>query len=343
MTQRFLFRLFIRLVILAIFAIAVTVLVLLAYGYRWDRAENKLESTGIITIDGTYRGIQILLDGQTIARNLPVSISGVREGHHRLEIVKDGYLAWSQNLQVTSGLVTPVPFVILLPKNVATAVKPVLSMTKLFKNTPELVAASNEGLLFKDGSSYAHVDILTRKKTQLLFPKNIDGAVFDVASQKGYGFSDGFLKYLSFDLKTKSISVQKQEPFPYSTEGLSFIQFSKNFNEFLFLKGGEIASIRTDMSQPSRLFTRFAETVRRLSWYYDTKHFVLQVAQKLEFCDESFANCYVLRNLADHDSFAVNSEGVMIYDSKAQKILFLPLFNGESAFLSYIFSEKVSL
>ncbi|MFA7278075.1 MAG: PEGA domain-containing protein [Candidatus Gracilibacteria bacterium] len=343
MTRRFLFRLFVRLVILALFVAAVVILVLLAYGYRWDRAENKLESTGIVTIDGTYRGIQILIDGQIIARNLPVSISGVREGYHRLEVVKDGYLSWSQNLQVTSGLVTSVPFVILLPKNVATTTKSVLSTTKLFKNNPELVAASSSELLFKDGSSYAYVDILTSKKTQLLFPKNVEGAVFDLTSQKGYGFSDGFLKYLAMDLKTKSISVQKEEPFPYSRDGLSFVQFSKNFGEFLFLKGGEITSIRTDMSQPPHLFTRLAETVNRLSWYYDTKHFVLQVAQKLEFCDESFTNCYILRSLADHDSFAVTREGIMIYDSKAQRVLFLPLFSGESAFLSYIFSEKVSL
>ncbi len=275
-----------RFLIVAVFFAAVTVLILAAYGYRYDRQENKLEPTGIVSVDGVYRDVRVLLDGSTIARSLPVSISGVREGYHHLEIQKDGFLPWGRDLQVTNGMVSSVPFVILLPSDVTTDFKTVVSTKGAYKSaTAELVGASTDGLLFRDGTNYSYFSILNKKKTTLLMPKKIESPVFDLVAMRGYGFNEGNLRTFTIDLKNKRLAVESDEPFLYDRSGLSFIQFTPNFKSFLFLKDGEIASITPDVPGSNHLYTRLAEPVRRLAWYYDTNHFVLQVAQKLEFCE----------------------------------------------------------
>lgn len=333
-----------KFLVVAVFFAAVTVLVLAAYGYRYDRQDNKLEPTGIVNVDGVYRDIRVLLDGSTIARSLPVSISGVREGYHHLEIQKDGFLPWGRDLQVTNGMVSSVPFVILLPSDVTTDFKTVVSTKGVYKSaTTELVGASTDGLLFRDGTIYSYFDILRKKKTPLLMPKNIENPVFDLVAMRGYGFNEGTLRKFTIDLKNKKLAVESEEQFPYDRSDLSFIQFTPNFKTFLFLKGGEIASITPDLPGSNHLYTRFAEPVKRLSWYYDTNHFVLQVAQKLEFCDDAFSNCYILKSLAERDSYSVAREGIYLYDSANDQVVFQPIFSGASSFLSYIFSEKVSL
>ncbi len=343
MTSRSLIRLGVRCLVFVLFLGAVTFFVLVAYGYRYDRQDNRLEPTGIIAVDGNYREVQVQIDGKVIARNLPVAISGVREGFHRLAVVREGFLPWSKDVQVTNGIVTSVPFVILLPASITTAEKPILSTATLFSSPVELVGASDEGLLFKTATDvYSYVDLLTKKKTALLLPKNTENPIFDLVSKRAYGFHGSLLRTLKLDVGSKKITVSSEDAFAYSRDGLQFLQFSSDFKEFLFYRGGEIASILVDVPQSERLFTRLGETVKRLSWYYDTRHFVLQVANKLEFCDDSFSNCYVLRDLADTDSYAVTKQGIVLYESKQHQVTVIPLFNG-GAFLSYIFSEQVSL
>lgn len=343
MTSRFLISLFRRCLVFVLFLAAVSFFVLVAYGYRYDRQENRLEATGIISVDGSYREVQVQIDGKTIARNLPVNISGVREGYHRLAVLREGFLPWSKDIQVTNGMVTSVPYVILLPTSITTAGKPVISTKGLFTTPVELVSASEEGLLFKTSPElYSYVDLLTKKKTILRLPKDTENPVFDLSAKRAYGFHGSMLRTLSIDIRAKKIVIENEEPFAYSREGLQFLRFSPDFKELLFYRGGEIASILVDVPQSERLFTRLGETVKRLAWYHDTRHFVLQVANKLEFCDDSFSNCYVLRDLADTDSYAVTKQGITLYDSMHDQITVVPLFN-DVAFLSYIFSEQVSL
>lgn len=344
MTPRSISRLIVRCAVFVLFLGATTFLVLAAYGYRYDSQENKLEPTGIIAIDGAYRGVNVSLDGTIIARNLPVSISGVREGYHRLEILKDGFMPWSREVQVTNGMVSSIPFVVLLSEKSIQDPKVVLSTKGLFKSPIALLGASSEALLVKDAHTYFYVDLLTKKKTPLLMPKDLENPVFSLGEKVGYGFYKGLLRKFTIDPSQKKFSISDEQAFPYSRDGLSFLQFSSDFKELLFLRGGDIVSVVPGVPADSeKLFTRFAETVKYLRWYYDTKHFVIQVAQKLEFCDDTFTNCYILRELVDADSFAVAKDGVYLYDSKQEKVIFMPIFSGESAFLSYIFSEQVSL
>ncbi len=336
-------RIFARCFVVALFFGVVSVVVLTAYGYRYDRQENRLEPTGIIRVNGAYRELQIVLDGTLLAQNLPASISGVKEGFHRLEISKMGYASWRRDVRVQSGMITNVPTLILVPDDVQTASKRVISVKDFFKTPVQLVSASPEALIFFDGTRYSYVDIPKAKKYPLSFPKELEGVVLDVTDRAGYAFKKNALVGLSINLETRKISITREDPFSYSREGLQFIRFAPGFQEFLYEKGGEIASIVLNLSQSKKFFTRFAEPVKNLSWYRDTNHFVVQVGDRLQFCDETFGNCFLIRAMMDQDSFSVTQDGIYSYIASTGEVLFLPLSSGENTFLSYIFSEQVSL
>lgn len=343
MSFRYLFYLGRRFLVLTLFLGVVTFFILVAYGYRYDRQEHKLQPTGLVIIDGSYSDLSVSLDGVVVGHALPLSIPGVNEGYHHLALARDGYLPWNRDIQVTQGMVTSVPFIILLSDKITTPTPSLFSTKSLFSFPAQLVATSSDGFLFQHDDSYVFVERATRKKTTLVVPKNLQNLVFNLSAKQGYGFTDSFLRKFHIDLTAKKIIIDSQELFSYSREGLSFVQFSPDFKEFLFLKGGEITSILLNSSRSNRLFTRLAATVNHLWWYRDTKHFVLQVGQKLEFCDDTFSNCYVLRELAKHDSFSITRDAVYIYDSAKQEIFSIPLFIDEHAFLSYIFSQQASL
>ncbi len=340
--DRFL-RIFARCFVVALFLSVVSVVVLTAYGYRYDREENRLEPTGIIRINGTYQEVQVSLDGLLLAQNLPASISGVKEGFHRLEIAKMGYASWKRDVRVSNGMITNIPFLILVPEDIGAMSKSILSVKDYYKAPVQLVSASAEILLFFDGTRYSYVDVLKKKKYPLSSPKELENVVLNIADRSGYAFKGDKLVGLSLDLETRKIAIKREDLFAYSRDGLRFIRFAPGFREFLYEKSGEIASIVLDVSQSKKLFTRLAEPVKNLSWYYDTDHFLLQIGNRLQLCDETFGNCFLIRAMAEQDSYAVADDGIYSYTANTGEVIFLPLLSGVNTFLSYIFSEQVSL
>ena len=344
MRAQFFFRVFVRSLAVVLFCFTVTIAILAAYGYRFDFSGQRLQPTGIIRIPGTYPEVSVLLDGTMLAKSLPTDISGVSEGFHRLEIVKKGFLPWRQDISVSRGMISSAPSVILIPDDLQAQFQDTISLKSFFSQPIRLVSANKEYLVVSTQSgSYWLIDITKKKKHFLSTPKNLDDLSLFLEEGMGYAFRASILTTLSLDIAARRISLSGEQPFPYDRKDLRFLQFSSDFQEFLYVKNSEILSMRLNVPESQKLFTRFAEPIYGISWIFDHEHFVVHVGETLQFCDAGFHNCYLLSTIKPEDSFSISREGVFIFEHLSQKVRFLPLLSGEHTFLSYIFSEQVSL
>lgn len=335
---------FYRILTVLAFVFSATVIVFMAFGYTYNPLDQKIEQTGIIIVNGSSRDAHILLDGQEIAKTLPARILGVAEGYHSLEIHKTGFLPFQLSVNVVNGSVRRVPFVLLVPENPSHLFTRFADLGTVFQSSLKdisLVGASKNSLIFRRGDMYWHVDPISKKKIRINVPKNLTDIVVDPDMKRLYGFSGSLLR--AFSLQNERIRLDHEEEFPYTREGLSFLQFTPNYQQFLFMLNSEIVSITRGTIDKVNLVTRFAQSIQKLVWFYDVSHFVVSVGNHIQFCDESFINCYILHDLQKDDSFALDSGGIYLYQSKEKIVTYFKLFSGESTFLSYIFSEQVSL
>lgn len=338
------FRSFYRILTLLAFAFSATVIVFMAFGYRYDPLDQKIEQTGIIVVNGSNANLRVLLNSQEIAKSLPTRILGVKEGFHSLEILKPGFLPFRLDVHVVNGSVHRVPFVLLVPENPSKLFTRFVDLGGVFSMSAgklALVGASKESLVFRQDDMYWHVDPITKKKIRIDVPKNMTNLVIEPANKRLYGFTGNLLR--AFALRNGRIQLDHEEIFPYTRDGLSFLQFTPNYGQFLFLLENEIVSIIRAEHDKVDFITRFAQKLQQLTWFYDTSHFVIVVSDQLRFCDESFTNCFVLSDLSRSDSFALDDEMIYIYRSSEKMVSTFKLFSAESTFLSYIFSEQVSL
>jgi|GEM_PF-3122120 hypothetical protein len=339
---RFFFQLFLKALVVAAFFAVVAMVTLAAYGYKYDREANKLEPTGIVFIDGAEGNLHVLLDGKEISTSLPTRVLGVHEGFHGLEVKKAGFLPWSMNIAVTSGLVTQVPFVLLLEEKPDQRFQFAASLKALFPSPVRLVAVFSDSAIVR-GKDHAYylLDSRFKKKTILNLPKGLKDPMFLTDKDSGYGFS-GDHEFQHFSLRYGKISSGATESFPYDRTNVRFFRFSEDFSTFLFESNGELigASRHDDRVQ---LYTRLARPMQSVSWFYDTHHFIVHFQDELQFCDETFANCYRLTGMDEGDTFAADVRGVYVLRSKEGRLDYLQLVTSERTFLSYISSEQVSL
>ena len=330
-----------RILTVLAFVFSATVIVFMAFGFKYDVQQNKIEQTGIIIVNGSNKDLKVLLDGSEIAEVLPARILGVKEGYHSLEVQKEGFLPWKVDVNVINGEVFRVPFVLLAQVDPSAQFKPFMDVAGLFSTPVTLVGASKDSLIFKDATQYWFVDPTIKKKTRIDLPRNMEDVVVVPSENRAYGFVGTMLR--AFSLNGSKVKLDHEEEFSYTREGLSFLQFTSNYQEFLFLFKGEIVSILRSSNDKVNFITRFVKPITSLGWFYDTHHFIVHVADKIQFCDETFTNCYVLHQLKSADSFAVDANGIYLYQAKEKKVIFLKLFNAENTFLSYMFSQQVSL
>lgn len=98
----------------------------LAYGYNYDLSHRDIEKTSIIDITSVYQDVQVMLDGQVVAHNLPYLIKDVIPALYRLSVVKDGFLPWSRDLVVINDFVTKVPDILLFPSDLKPFIRQLL-------------------------------------------------------------------------------------------------------------------------------------------------------------------------------------------------------------------------
>lgn len=87
-------------ILAALFIIGAAVLIVLySQGYRFDKDENKLQKTGVITVNGAPLLSDLYLNGKKEGR-IPHSISSLREGIYDLKVSRKGYKSWNKKAPV---------------------------------------------------------------------------------------------------------------------------------------------------------------------------------------------------------------------------------------------------
>lgn len=78
---------------------AAVLIVLYSQGYRFDKDDNKLEKTGVITINGAPLFSDLYLEGKKEGK-IPHSISSLSEGTYEVMVSRKGYQDWKKKVAV---------------------------------------------------------------------------------------------------------------------------------------------------------------------------------------------------------------------------------------------------
>jgi len=120
----------------------------------------KLQKTGAVFIETQPKGVVIKLDDKVFQDKSGLIQSGtliteLSPKNYKIKIEKDGYLSWTKNFRVESGLVTEVPKIILLPekteKKLVSTPKPVDNFW--INSQQKIVFKNSEALYYLQDSS----------------------------------------------------------------------------------------------------------------------------------------------------------------------------------------------
>lgn len=89
-------------IISSIIVTATVLMIYVARGYRI--VNNELVTTAILKIDSDPRGAKIIIDGKEVGSTVK-DVSGILEGDHEIEVVKEGFIPWKKSIYVESGTV----------------------------------------------------------------------------------------------------------------------------------------------------------------------------------------------------------------------------------------------
>jgi hypothetical protein len=97
-------RTIISVISFAAFIFVTLVVILLAQGYRLDRATRQLYGTGIIQIETNPQGAQVSLNGK-LWGTTNTTISNLAAGTYDVKVQKPGYSDWDSKVKVNTGKV----------------------------------------------------------------------------------------------------------------------------------------------------------------------------------------------------------------------------------------------
>lgn len=103
MNKRFLFTIFTLIVIVVIAGIAI----FLAKGYRYQSDTGTFSGTGIISVSSIPDQASVYLDGH-LTTATDDNITSLPPKTYKVRIVKEGYIPWEKDIEVSQGLVSEI-------------------------------------------------------------------------------------------------------------------------------------------------------------------------------------------------------------------------------------------
>jgi hypothetical protein len=147
------------------FLATATLVLLLAFGYRFSFERGVFVYTGSITLKVTpLENIELALDGKPLDStfynfiNGSITVPGITPGTHTLTLSSPGYQSWTQEVRITSGIATEFWNILLSPSTVPANLTTTLPRVERVFLSPDtdLVAL----LRTPEGSNTIEVDIL---------------------------------------------------------------------------------------------------------------------------------------------------------------------------------------
>lgn len=101
----------------AIFLLTTPIIILYAYGYKYDFERKRFIETGAIYIKSQPKKAAVFINNKLINKQTPVLIKGLLPNKYSIKITLDGFIPWSKELEVNTKLVTNVENILLFPLN----------------------------------------------------------------------------------------------------------------------------------------------------------------------------------------------------------------------------------
>ena len=108
-------RIFINIFMVFSICVLVTIITFLMFGYRFDSKQGNLEQNAFLQFSSTPSGATVSIDGNVIGSKTS-SKSSVRAGKHVIVVWRDGYQTWQKTINVQSGTLTWLNYILLVPK-----------------------------------------------------------------------------------------------------------------------------------------------------------------------------------------------------------------------------------
>lgn len=97
----------------AVFFILAPVIILYTAGYRYNWRLQRIEQTGVISVDALPTDATVYINGIKITKSIPLRMEGLAPGTYSLEIKKPGYKSWRKNIAVESQQSTYIKNIVL--------------------------------------------------------------------------------------------------------------------------------------------------------------------------------------------------------------------------------------
>lgn len=135
----------------ALFAAAGTFVVLYAQGWRLDFETFGFQKVGGVYLRSFPKDAGIFLNGKYVDKNPGLLdsgrfISNLFPKNYKLKLSGDGYLDWTENIQVAPSLVTELKYAVLIPKNQEDAYRGFVK--DFYADNDQLIINSGTSLLF---------------------------------------------------------------------------------------------------------------------------------------------------------------------------------------------------
>ena len=93
------------------------ILIFYTAGYRYNFYKNKLEKTGVLSLDSKPKGALIYLNGALQKYKTPAQFSNLLPNEYLIQIQKNGFYPWVKKLKIESNLTTFAKNIILFKQN----------------------------------------------------------------------------------------------------------------------------------------------------------------------------------------------------------------------------------
>lgn len=152
--------------------IVVTFIMFFVLGFRFNADNGRIEQYSFLQFGTSPSGATVTIDGAEIGSKTPNKTS-VRAGQYKIGMSKDGYEPWQKTVNVKSGTINWLNYVILVPKKLS--VEPVVKYDSVYSSLASPEGRSMIVQQQSDKPAFELADLSSDivKSTKLTMPTNI--------------------------------------------------------------------------------------------------------------------------------------------------------------------------
>jgi hypothetical protein len=181
-----------------LFFVLLPILLSYSLGYKIDYSPFRIYKTGILYINSQPQGASIFINGKKHEGLTPAQVEELKPGSYNVEVRRDGYYPWEQELVVRPNMVTRADRISLFPL--------VQEMKRVSERQAyDFVVSDKNYIYYMTGHGLFRSDIdggnLKRIAPFSNWPKNIIGRKFNPSGSRFMFFTDRsvYVVYLNLD------------------------------------------------------------------------------------------------------------------------------------------------